>query len=126
MPSLDMMRQYANHVVAGEFEAAMGFWADDIVAHVSGSHVLSGTYKGKEAAAGYLAQAVAMADSVEIDNHDLLVSDDHAVALSVLHVDRGDRHLDMNRVVIYHTEGDLITELWIIEEDQKAADEFMA
>ncbi len=125
MVSMEMMRIYLDHITASEFEAAMGYWADDIVVHVSGNNPTSGTYTGKEAAAGWAAQAVGAADSVQIDEHDLLVGDEHAVVLSTSHSERNGKHLTSNGVVVYHTGGDKITELWIINEDQRAVDEFL-
>ncbi len=125
MVSMEMMRSYLNHITAGEFEAAMGYWADDIVIHVSGNNPTSGTYTGKEAAAGWAAQSVGAVDSVQIDEHDLLVGDEHAVLLNTSHSERNGKHQTSNGVVVYHTEGDKITEAWIINEDQKAVDEFL-
>jgi len=126
MVSMEMMRSYLDHITAGEFEAAMGYWADDIVIHVSGNNPTSGTYTGKEAAAGWAAQAVGAVDSVQIDEHDLLVGDEHAVLLNTSHSERNGKHQTSNGVVVYHTEGDKITEAWIINEDQRAVDEFLA
>ncbi len=126
MVSMEMMRSYLNHITAGEFEAAMGYWADDIVIHVSGNNPISGTYTGKEAAAGWAAQSVGAVDSVQIDEHDLLVGDEHAVLLNTSHSERNGKHQTSNGVVVYHTEGDKITEAWIINEDQRAVDEFLA
>ena len=125
MASMEMMRTYLDHITAGEFEAAMGYWADDVVTHVSGNNFTSGTYTGKEAAAGYTAKAVGAVDSVRIEEHDLLVSDQHAVVLSTTHAERDGEHFTSNTVVVYHTEGDKITEVWIVPQDQKAADEFL-
>ena len=125
MGSMEMMRSYLDHITAGEFEAAMGYWADDIVIHVSGNNPTSGTYTGKEAAAGWAAQAVGAVDSIQIDEHDLLVGDEHAVVLSTTHSERNGKHLTSNGVVVYHTKADKITEFWIINEDQRAVDEFL-
>ena len=126
MASMEMIRSYLDHITAGEWEAATDFWADNIVGHVSGDNPTSGTYTGKEAFTGYLQQVLGMVDSIQVDEHDLLVSDDHGVVLSTTHADRGGKHLASNRVVVYHTEGDKITELWIIDEDQQAVDEFLS
>jgi ketosteroid isomerase-like protein len=124
MPSLEMMRNYLDHITGGEFDTAIDYWADDIVVHVSGNSVLSGTYVGKEASSGYLANVLGLVDSVMVEEHDLLVSDHHAVVLSTVRADRGGQHMEGNRIVIYHVEGELIIELWIIDEDQKSVSEF--
>ena len=126
MVSMEMMRSYLDQITAGEFEAAMDYWANDVVLHVSGDNPTSGTYTGKEAAAGYTAKAVGAVDSVQIDEHDLLVSDGHAVVLSTTHAERNGKHMTSNAVVVYHTEGNKVTEIWIINEDQRAVDEFLS
>ena len=126
MPSMEMMRSYLDLITAGEFEAAMDFWADDVVLHVSGDNPTSGTYTGKEAAAGYSAKVLGAVDSVQIEEHDLLVSDEHAVLLSTTHVERAGKHFTSNAVAVYHTEGDKVTEVWVINEDQRAVDEFLS
>ena len=126
MVSMEMMRSYLDAITSGEFEAAMGYWADDIVIHVSGDNVTSGTYSGKEAAVGYAAAAVGAVDSIQIDEHDLLVGEEHAVLLNTTHSERNGKHMTANGVVVYHTEGDKITEVWIMNEDQTAVDKFLA
>ena len=126
MASMEMMRRYLDHLTAGEFEAAAEFWADDIVGHVFGNNPTSGTYTGKEGAAAYTAKLMGIIDSSQIEEHDLLVSDQHAVLLAVGHSERNGRHLSSKTVVVYHTEGDKITEYWAIPVDQKALDDFLS
>ena len=126
MASMEMMRRYLDHVFAGEFEAAARYWADDIVEYVSADSATSGTYPGIEAMAAYWAKAMGMVDSFQTEEHDLLVSDQHAVLLAVGRRERNGNHLSSNMVVIYHTEGDKITEIWNITQDQKSLDEFLS
>ena len=126
MASLEMMRRYLDHITAGELEAAGEYWADDMVGHVSGNNATSGTYIGKEGAAAYAAKLTAIVDSNQIEEHDLLVSDQHAVLLAVGHSERNGKHLSSKTVVVYHVEDDKITEYWAIPQDQKALDDFLA
>ncbi len=126
MSSMEMMRTYLDHITAGEFEAAMEYWADDIVCHVSGNNVTSGIYRGREGGAEYATKAIGSVDSFRIEEHDLLISDRHAVVLSTGHLERNGKQRDSNTVTVYHTDGDKITEFWIIPEDQKGADEFLS
>ena len=126
MASTEMMRRYVDHLAAGEFEAAAGYWSDDIVGHVPGDNPTSGTYTGKEGAAAYAAKIADMYDSIQIEEHDLLVSDQHAVLIAVGHGERNGARHSWNAVVVYHTEGDKITEFWAIPEDQKAMDDFLS
>ena len=126
MASMEMMRRYVDHLTAGEFEEAAEYWADDIVGHVFGDNALSGTYAGKQGAAAYGAKAMSMVDSNQIEEHDLLVSDQHAVLLAVGHSKRNGKQISSKTVIVYHTEGDKITEWWAVPQDQKALDEFLS
>jgi hypothetical protein len=49
-----------------------------------------------------------------------LVSDDHAVVPDTWHVQRHGEDHAVNHVIIYHTTGDKISELWMVAEDQAA------
>ncbi len=126
MGNLETMRAYLGHIAANDWEGAKAFFADDIVAHVSGHHAFSGTYRGADAFMGYLRDATGAADSVEIAPHDLLANEEHAVVLATITSVHGGQTLVSHRVVVYHVADGKITELWIIDEDQKAMEDFMA
>lgn len=120
----DVMRTYLDRITSGDFEGAVEFYHDDLVAHVSGHNPTSGTYEGKAAFVSYLGEATGRVESMRIEEHDLLVSDDHAVVLNTMHAERSGATLDSQRVVVYHLSGDKITELWVIDQDQAAVDAF--
>lgn len=126
MGNYETMQAFLGHVAAQDWQAAREFFADDMVAHVGGSNPTSGTYEGADGFMDYLDLATGMLDSIEIVPHDLLASDDHAVALSTITSTRGDRTLSSNRVVVYHLKDNKITELWIIAPDQQALDDFFS
>lgn len=122
----DAMRGYLDRITAGDFQGAMEYYSDDVVAHVGGHNPTSGVYNGKAAFAQYLAEATGSVDSLRIEEHDLLTSDAHAVVLNTMHAERGGTALSSDRVVVYHVSEGKITELWIIDADQAAVDEFMS
>jgi len=122
----EVMRAYLDRVVAGDFQGAMDYYADDVVGHVGGNNATSGVYLGKEEWRAYLAKAVGMVDSMRIEDHDLLTSEDHAVVLNTFHAERGGNSLSSHRVVIYHVSDGKVTELWVVDEDQQAVDEFLS
>ena len=57
---------------------------------------------------------------------DILASDTHAVSLVRWRVTRGDRTLDIDRVVVYRIEDERIKEIWVRDWDQYAYDEVFA
>lgn len=122
MANYEMMRSYLDHIVAGEFDAAMEYFADDVTVHMPGWK----TTHGKAEYMAALQEMMSMVGNIEVEEHDLLVSDDHAVVLNAWHITNGDRDERVNHVVIYHTTDDKIAELWIVAEDQKAMESLMS
>lgn len=121
-----VVTRYRDAVERHDTDAAMALWADDIVVHVNGHNVLSGTFRGKErfleTRRWLFLEHDAGVDVVEF--HDLLVSDDHAVALVEERAHRGESALSYRRVLIFHVRNGLISELWSNAEDPYALDQF--
>lgn len=121
MASYDMMRAYLDCIVAGDFVGAEGYYADDITVHFPGWRDVHGKDEYNTA----LGEMMGMFDSLQVEEHDLLVSDDHAVVLNAWHITKDDRDVRSNHVVVYHTDGDKITEIWVVAEDQATMAELM-
>jgi ketosteroid isomerase-like protein len=121
-----VVTEYCNALVRHDAETALSLWANDIVVHVNGHNVLSGTFEGKErfqqTQRWIFLEHDAGIDVVEV--HDLLVSDDHAVALVEERAHRAEAALRYRRVLIFHVRDKRIGELWSIAEDPYALDQF--
>jgi ketosteroid isomerase-like protein len=126
MASYEMMQSYLDMITAGDFVGAEKFYADDFRAHVKGHNLASGDYVGRAEYTRALGELMDVVDSMTVEQHDLLVSDDHAVVLSTWHVTRGGETADLNHVVVYHTVGEEISEMWIIPEDSETNAAFLS
>lgn len=122
MAEYDMMRSYLDQVVAGDMERAEDYYADDVTVHFPGWR----DTHGKDEYHAAIGELMGKMDSMEVNEHDLLVSDDHAVVLSTWHIKKGDREERSNHVIVYHTDAGKITEIWIIAVDQAMMAELMA
>ncbi len=124
----DVMRRYAEAWSRHDSPAAMALWADDVVHHVPGRHRLAGDFVGKQAFLDHYRQVFAeLGGRIEVvEFHDVLVSDQHAVALVRERAVRGERRLAYNRVVVYHIREGKIVETWSHDYDPYALDEFWA
>jgi ketosteroid isomerase-like protein len=122
----EIMKNYVGAWMRNDWEAAMAFWADDIVHHVPGRHRLAGDFAGKQAFLdAYERVFRELGGTIEVVGvHDVLVSDDHAVALVTERAVRGHHSLDFDRVVVYHLRDDKIVETWSHDYDPYALDEF--
>lgn len=122
MANYDAMRAYLDLIVAGDFESAMEYFTDDIVVHFAG---WKDTH-GKDEYRAALGAMMGMVDSLRVEDHDLLVSEDHAVVLNDWHIKKGDRDERANHVIIYHTDEDKISEIWVVAEDQSLMADLMS
>ena len=121
-----VVTEYRDALERHDSDAAMALWADDIVVHVNGRNVLSGTFSGKarfqQTQRWIFLEHDSGVDVVEV--HDLLISDDHAVALIEERAHRGEAALQYRRLLIFHVRNGHISELWCIAEDPYALDQF--
>ena len=127
-PNIELMRRYSAALAAGQAAEALPFYAEDLVLHMPGRGPHSGTTHGQDAVLDYYTKVFQATDGrfevVGVD--DILASDDHAASLVRWRVHRGDRTLDIDRVVIYRIVDERIAEIWVRDWDQYAYDEFFA
>jgi ketosteroid isomerase-like protein len=124
-PNVEVARSAYAAFLSGDMEAMAGLMSDDIVWHAPGDNLLSGTYRGKEEVFGFFGKIAEMADGpMQMDIHDVLANDDHAVTLLTATVSRGGNTFDGRAVHITHVADGQITEFWNYQEDQAAADAF--
>ena len=122
MADYDTMRSYLDKIVAGDFVGAEEHYTDDITVHFAGWKDVH----GKDEYNAALGEMMGMVDSLQVEEHDLLVSEDHAVVLNDWHIMKGDRDERVNHVIVYHTEGDKISEIWVVAEDQGLMNDLMS
>ncbi len=122
----EVMRRYVEAWERCDWEAATALWDDDIVHHVPGRSPLAGDFHGKQAFLDHYGRVFAeLGGTIEVvEFHDVLVSEDHAVALVKERAVRGERNLALNRVVVYHLRDDKIAQTWSHDYDLYALDEF--
>jgi uncharacterized protein len=110
-----------------DFQAIEGLLSDDVVVHQPGRNPLSGDYRGKEAALGLIRSlGERSGGTLQIHVHDVVASDEHAVALLRVTGQREGRELDLPVVQVWHVRDGKLTELWIHPLDLYAIDEFWA
>jgi ketosteroid isomerase-like protein len=127
-PNIELMRRYSAALQAGQAAEALPFYAEDLVLHMPGRGPHSGTFTGQDAVLDYYTKVFQATDGrfevVGVD--DILASDDHAASLVRWRLHKGDRTLDVDRVVIYRIVDERIAEIWVRDWDQYAYDEFFA
>ena len=123
----EVMSRYIAAVRRGDWAAAYGCFAEDVVAHVPGRSPLAGVLRGREAAIGYIeaARAKSHGRDVEVELIDTLASDER-VLLMVRERFAGDGGVvEIGRANVYTVRGDSIVEVWIFEANQYEVDELV-
>ncbi len=116
----DAIRGALEAMNAGDFEAAAAFIDDDVVWHYIG---------GAEPIRGKAAMVAMTGDrefTITTKVHDVLVSDDHAVALVEATAIRGDRTLQYRTAEICHMRDGKLVERWAFSDDTAAIVDFFA
>jgi ketosteroid isomerase-like protein len=88
---------------------------------------MAGDYRGKDGLAQLFQRQMEILDAPpEVENHDVLANDDHAVVLNRVKGTRGGKTLDQQQVVVMHIKDGKIAEVWLQFSDQQTMDEFAA
>ncbi len=114
-----VVREMTEAMLDGDREGAASRLAEGVVWHVIGR---SEPYRGK---AELAASMEALRDfAIRWDQHDLLASDDHVIAIGTATATHGDRTLVYRVAEIYHVRGGRITERWAFSDDTQAIVDF--
>jgi ketosteroid isomerase-like protein len=124
-PNAEIARSATEALSKGDIEGLLEHHTDDVVIHFPGRGPMAGDHRGKDGAAKMFQQQMSILDAPpEIETHDVLASDDHAVVLNKTRVTRAGKIMEQDQVVVMHIEGGKIAEVWLQFSDQQALDEF--
>jgi len=123
----ELMTDYLAAAHAGDWDAAFGLLADDLVLRIPGRSPQAGLHHGKAAAIDYIATIRARygPGQIELEVIDMLVGNERVVLL-VEERFRGDGlPVTIRRANVYRIAGGRITEVTIYEADQYVVDELL-
>jgi uncharacterized protein len=121
-PNGQLIREMFSAMERGDMGWFESHIADDIVWHVGGNSRSAGTYRGRETVARMMS-GVASPGSMKADVHDVLADDDHTVVLGTAVVTApSGASAEYNYVNVFHIDGDKITEVWAMAENDAITD----
>jgi ketosteroid isomerase-like protein len=117
MSVTEVKESYVAAVRRGDFDAAFGRFAEDIVFRIPGRSEFAGEHRGHAAAMAYIeaARARSREHQVQVEIVDALVSAERFALV-----------IEIPRANVYRVRGEEIVEIWIFEGDQYAVDALMA
>ena len=123
-PNEEVARSATEALSKGDMEGFLGHHRDDVVVHFPGRGPMAGDYRGKNGVGQMFQKQMQMLDSPpEIENHDILANDEHAVVLNNTRGTRGGKTLEQQQVVVMHIKDGKIAEVWLQFSDQQGMDE---
>ena len=127
MAALEVMRRYAAAAQRADWQAAYGFFAEDVVAHVPSRSRLAGELRGRAAVIGYIeaARAKSRGADVQVEVVDTLASEERVMLIVRERFAREAGDVEIRRANVYTVRDGTIVEAWIFEADQYAVDELV-
>jgi len=123
-PNEEIARSATEAISKRDIEGFLSHHADDVVVHFPGRGPMAGDYRGKDGVAQMFQRQMQILDAPpEIENHDILASDDHAVVLNKVRGTRGGQTLEQQQIVVLHIKDGKIAEVWLQFSDQQGMDE---
>lgn len=100
----------------------------ETVWHILGHGPLAGDYKGKDAIFAFFGQLMERTGGTfKLEIHDILANDQHGITLVTERAERNGKKWESRAVHVTHPDSEgRIKEFWAFQEDQAAADAFMA
>jgi ketosteroid isomerase-like protein len=123
-PNEVVARSATEALSKGDMEGFLSNHTDDVVVHFPGRGPMAGDHRGKDGLAKMFQQQMQILDAPpQIENHDILANDDHAVILNKVRASRHGQTLEQQQVVVMHVKDGKIAEVWLQFSEQQAMDE---
>ena len=125
-PNVERVRRGYQAFTTGDIASLSELIDQDAVWHNVGRNELSGDYKGQEEIFGMFGRlAQATEGTLDIEIHDILANDEHAVALITTRFSRQGRSYEAPEAHVFHVRDGKVTEFWGLSTDQYLEDEVM-
>jgi ketosteroid isomerase-like protein len=124
-PNEELIRGGYEAFAKGDIPDVLSRFAEDIVWHVPGRSPVGGDYRGHDGVMSFFGKLMEMSGGTfALEVHDLLATDDHAVALIRATAERDGTSRAFNSAHVWHVADGKATEFWALSTDPYADDEF--
>jgi uncharacterized protein len=125
-PNEELVREAFAAFGRGDTTADALHFAEDIRWHVSGRAPFAGDFKGMDQVLGSIFGPIfeLSEGTYSFELHDVLASDEQAVALYTSRADRAGKHWEGNLINVIHIRDGKVTEIWTYSYDPYTQDEF--
>lgn len=120
-----LVRRWYQAFAQGDYPPVIAeLLAEEAVWNLPGQHPLAGDHRGRDAVMAAIRRFDGLRASFQLEVHDILGNDDHAVALLRATGTRPGKRYEALEIDVFHIQDGKITEVWSFSEDQRLTDEF--
>ena len=124
-PNEELIRGGYEAFATGNVPDVLSRFADDIVWHVPGRSPLAGDYRGHDEVMGFFGKLMELSNGTfRLEVHDVLATDDHAVALVKATAERNGETKSFDAAHVWHVKDGKSTEFWGLSTTPFEDDEF--
>jgi uncharacterized protein len=125
-PNAELARDGIAAFQRGDLDALRNqYFAEGIRYHVPGRSPIAGDYQGVGQVLGFFGRLFELSGgTLRVELHDVMANDEHAAALLSIRAERAGRQLQDNTVLTFHLRDGKVTEVWSLQTDLYAVDEF--
>ena len=124
-PNAALVKKWYRAFADGDYPPIIAeLLAEDVVWHLPGRHPLSGDHRGRDAVMAAIRRFDGLSATLQLEVHDVLANDEHAVALLRATGTREGKRYDSLEMDVFHIKHGKVTEFWSFSEDQRLNDEF--
>jgi ketosteroid isomerase-like protein len=124
-PNEKLLRDADEAQLRGDVEGFTGFFTDDVIVHITGKSSFAGVYKGKDQFLELFGRFLERVPEYTFEPHAYFADDEHGVSLQRSKFKRGNDSLDSNDILVCHFRDGMISEFWLLSEDEDAVDAFL-
>ncbi|HYE45395.1 MAG TPA: nuclear transport factor 2 family protein [Caulobacter sp.] len=118
---LAVLERYRDAWTGGDFAGLIGLYADDFILHWNGDNPLAGTHVGKAAAVGALMEFTRRTDRRLVSVTNIMADADKGIMIARESL----AGREVERVLIYRTDGEKMLECWVLDADQPYIDSLL-
>jgi ketosteroid isomerase-like protein len=111
---------------AGDMETLAELFDEDVIWHIPGTSALAGQIRGRDALWKWFGRLREVTDGTfTLEDHDVLATDEHVVALNVMSALKGGVRISVNMANVMHFRNGRQSERWFHPSDMDAWSEIL-
>jgi ketosteroid isomerase-like protein len=123
--NLAVMERYRDAWAGGDFAGLAALYADDFILHWNGDNPLAGDHVGKAAALGALVEFTRRTDRRLVAVLNIMADAGKAVMIARERLGGKGETREVDRTLVYRTDGEKLVECWVLDADQGFIDRLL-